>query len=137
MKRQVIRSIWKSHNVYGRLKEIKPTDILFGDHIFLLFKSYRIHKKNKFHQRQFQGRSWENWEEKYIAVEVYLRSEKYIFLTKKSITRPFLPEITMFINQMSLHANLKFTNLSHKPSTLFLFDALQNLNSRPVGGETH
>ena len=45
-----------------------------------------------------QGRSWGNWLEKYIVVEVHWRSKKYIFFTKKSITRPLLPEFMMFIN---------------------------------------
>ena len=39
-----------------------------------------------------QGRSWENWLEKYIVVEVYLRAEKYNLSPQKSIFRPFLPE---------------------------------------------
>ena len=43
-----------------------------------------------------QGRSWGNWLEKYIVVEVYLRAEKYNLSPQKSIFRQFLPEITMF-----------------------------------------
>ena len=40
-------------------------------------------------------------------------------------------------NQMRLYANIKVDDLVAQAQPICQFDALQNINSRPFGGETH